>query len=292
MEQEKIYQIFVSSTYEDLKEERQAAMTAIIKSGNMPIGMEYFPSADYTIFDYIKKMINQADYYFLIIGGKYGSIDSSTGKSFTQMEYEYAKSLNIPIIVFPRKDIEKNIPAEKIEIDTTKRELLNNFRKEAMGRMSAGMWNTPAELGAAISTSIPQIIKDTPRIGWVRADSTDIEPDDFDYSQIAYTTHIDDPTFWEIDHDGETFTPQDITWKDIVVNVFPKINSMLSSRDIWGLIKNRCGEIRDTDFDSILLQMQKQQLIKSEVISYYEGGGEILYHLTSKGIAAMFRLTE
>lgn len=38
----KRYQIFISSTYEDLKEERQKVTQAILKLYHFPIGMEMF----------------------------------------------------------------------------------------------------------------------------------------------------------------------------------------------------------------------------------------------------------
>jgi len=37
------YQVFVSSTYEDLREERQQATQAILEAGCFPSGMETFP---------------------------------------------------------------------------------------------------------------------------------------------------------------------------------------------------------------------------------------------------------
>lgn len=42
---DKKYQIFISSTYEDLKEERSEVVATILKSNHFPIGMEMF-SAD------------------------------------------------------------------------------------------------------------------------------------------------------------------------------------------------------------------------------------------------------
>jgi hypothetical protein len=43
---DKKYQIFVSSTYEDLKEERDQAIKAILEMGHIPLGMEMFSAAD------------------------------------------------------------------------------------------------------------------------------------------------------------------------------------------------------------------------------------------------------
>ena len=42
----KKYQIFVSSTYEDLKEERDLVIEAILEMGHFPVGMEMFSTGD------------------------------------------------------------------------------------------------------------------------------------------------------------------------------------------------------------------------------------------------------
>lgn len=67
-------QIFVSSTFTDLKKERQAAVEAILKSGNIPAGMELFTSGNESQLETIKRWINESDIYCLILGGRYGSI--------------------------------------------------------------------------------------------------------------------------------------------------------------------------------------------------------------------------
>lgn len=72
------YTIFVSSTYIDLKEEREEIRNAIIKMGHIPVGMEYFPASNKTQWEIIKKLIDECDYYVLIIGGRYGSIEKES----------------------------------------------------------------------------------------------------------------------------------------------------------------------------------------------------------------------
>lgn len=39
-------QVFVSSTFTDLREERQAAVEAILSAGHIPAGMELFAAGD------------------------------------------------------------------------------------------------------------------------------------------------------------------------------------------------------------------------------------------------------
>lgn len=77
----KKYQVFISSTFVDLIQERQSAMRAVLDLGHIPSGMEIFPAADVEQFEYIKKVIDECDYYVLIIGARYGSVDEA-GLSF------------------------------------------------------------------------------------------------------------------------------------------------------------------------------------------------------------------
>lgn len=90
-------QVFVSSTYTDLIEERQAAVQAILDAGHIPAGMELFKAGNESQLKTIYKWIDASDVYMLILGGRYGSTESKSGKSYTQLEYEYALSKNIPV---------------------------------------------------------------------------------------------------------------------------------------------------------------------------------------------------
>lgn len=90
-------QVFVSSTYTDLIEERQAAVEAILDAGHIPAGMELFKAGNESQLKTIYKWIDESDVYMLILGGRYGSIETNSGKSYTQLEYEYALSKNIPV---------------------------------------------------------------------------------------------------------------------------------------------------------------------------------------------------
>lgn len=92
----KKYQVFVSSTYTDLIEERQEAVSAILDAGHIPAGMELFKSGREKLAT-IQKWIDDSDIFLLILGGRYGSIDKESGKSYTQMEYEYAMRQGKPV---------------------------------------------------------------------------------------------------------------------------------------------------------------------------------------------------
>lgn len=89
-----MYRVFVSSTYEDLQDERLKILNALLSISCIPSGMELFSAASEEQFSYIKKVIQDVDYFIIIIAGRYGSI-AKDGKSYTQKEFEYAQKLNI-----------------------------------------------------------------------------------------------------------------------------------------------------------------------------------------------------
>src|SRR5579862_9096926 len=90
-------QVFVSSTFSDLIPERQAAVEAILSSGHIPAGMELFSASNESQMEVIKQWIDESDVYLLILGGRYGSVEPKTEKSYTQLEYEYALSQGKPL---------------------------------------------------------------------------------------------------------------------------------------------------------------------------------------------------
>lgn len=69
------YQVFVSSTFRDLQDERREVMQALLEMDCIPAGMEMFPAADEQAWQLITGVIDQSDYYALIVGGRYGSTD-------------------------------------------------------------------------------------------------------------------------------------------------------------------------------------------------------------------------
>src|SRR5690606_30506422 len=97
-------QVFVSSTYEDLKIDRQAAVSAILKAGHIPAGMELFTSGDKSQMETIRRWIDESDVYMLILGGRYGSVEPTTGVSYTELEYDYALELEKPLFSVVIKD--------------------------------------------------------------------------------------------------------------------------------------------------------------------------------------------
>jgi hypothetical protein len=162
------YQIFVSSTFRDLEEERRVVIEQILNLGHIPVGMELFQAGDDTQWHYIKERILECDYYIVIVAERYGS-QGPDGKSYTQMEYEFAIANDVPVAAFLlHDDARKAWPKEHFEYQ--KIDEINKFRALCETRICQH-WKNADQLGAKVLSGLNEMFRRKPRIGWVRANS-------------------------------------------------------------------------------------------------------------------------
>jgi len=162
-------QVFVSSTFIDLKEERQAAVSAILKLGHIPAGMELFTANDKTQWETIERWIDESDAYMLILGGRYGSIDQVTGLSYTEKEFNYAIKKKKPLfsIVINEQALKEKIQkygTEVTELEYPKE--LKSFRTKVHKKMIS-FYDDVKDIQLAIMASLPQIADREDVSGWV-----------------------------------------------------------------------------------------------------------------------------
>lgn len=161
---ERKHQVFVSSTYKDLIEERQHVIHALLELDCIPAGMELFPAADEDAWTLIKEVIDNSDYYLLIVAGKYGS-QNPDGISFTEMEFDYASSIGKPIVSFIFHDVEQ-LTGAKIEKTEGLQEKLKHFKAKAEQK-HCKYWKNAEDLGGKVSRSLIQLKKKHPSDGWI-----------------------------------------------------------------------------------------------------------------------------
>lgn len=160
--------MFVSSTYLDLREERQSVIQALLIAGCIPAGMELFPAGNDEKWRLIQRVINECDYYVLVVGGKYGSLDPTTELSYTEMEFDYAESIGKPIMAFLHGAPGK-LTGDQIELEAELREKLDAFRAKVEAARMVKYWNTPAELPGHVALALMETREHYPAEGWVRA---------------------------------------------------------------------------------------------------------------------------
>ncbi len=162
----KKYQVFVSSTFTDLKDERQAVSRAILNLGHIPAGMELFPATDIDQLSFIKKVIDDCDYYLLIIGGRYGTT-TDEGLSYTELEFNYAFDSEKPILAFLHADVTE-LKAKNVDSDPEKSERLEAFRTKVKNGRIVQFWTSLDNLESKALVSLTTAFNDLPQTGWRR----------------------------------------------------------------------------------------------------------------------------
>ena len=173
-------QVFISSTYIDLIEERQAAVQAVLDAGHIPAGMELFKAGNTSQLETIYKWIDTSDVYMLILGGRYGSIEEKTGKSYTQLEYEYAIDKGLPVFsVVLRDDFLKrksDILGEERTIEKSNISQYNNFKNLVMSKIVREVSDCK-DIMLAVHTTLKDFMEEYKFVGWVRSNSTELNAD-------------------------------------------------------------------------------------------------------------------
>ena len=284
------FQVFVSSTFRDLQDERQQVIQALLELDCMPSGMELFPASDESKWALITRVIDDCDYYLVIIGGRYGSVDAE-GISFTEREYDYAVKVKIPVLAFLHSDPDV-IPAGKTELEPAARAKLDAFRVKAEQRMCK-YWRTPEELGGVVSRSLVQLMKLQPGEGWVRArfasNAEEIQKlrskiDDLtasleaarseppaDAKNLAQGSHV----FRVRCAVGGTESVAKLSWDSIFACLGPTMFDEASESDLEKTLEGKIAadaglerwrvDVRDEDFQTIKVQLRALGLIQKSV---------------------------
>ena len=171
-------QVFVSSTYTDLIQERQAAVEAILTAGHIPAGMELFTSGDETQLEVINQWIDESDIYLLILGGRYGSLEPKTGKSYTHLEYEYAINQGKPSFacVITEAAIDKRVKEKGLDVaETENASKLKDFRSFIFTKVHKP-WDDFKDIKITVSESLANFARRDDLQGWVRPNTEENIP--------------------------------------------------------------------------------------------------------------------
>lgn len=188
---EKKYQFFISSTYEDLKEEREKAIFTILSMEQFPVGMELFSAADEDQWDVISQTIDTSDYYVLIIGSRYGSIipagNPDAGISYTEKEFNHAVSKDIPVLAFIWDEtVAASTPSGESAEACAK---LREFKDQVKTGRYVKFFNNADQFATFLSQSIHKALQRGNRPGWVRTTEFDIEESHAKILQLMDRVH-------------------------------------------------------------------------------------------------------
>lgn len=312
---DKRYQVFISSTYSDLKEERSKVTQTIMALDCIPAGMELFPANDAEQFEFIKKIIDDCDYYILIIGGRYGSI-SNDGISYTEKEFDYAISKNIPIIAFLHSNI-NNLTVEKSDTDTEIKAKLIAFRDRAATGRLVKFWETADELNSQVAISLTKTIKTHPAVGWVRANfqasldvlqemnglrkelaelreyKLNVEKNNLSEDFTKTIAGLDDEIIFD-DSDGEKIHFK-ATWRYLFTLISPDLLGTPSNYSAVIQLKEALQRIKKSKYidnknvNAAKIHLSALGLIDLRMSKTTKGGSALFWFLTKKGKEEMYK---
>ena len=176
MVSKKKLQVFVSSTYTDLRDERQAAVEAILTAGHIPAGMELFAAGDESQMNVIKRWIDESDVYLLILGGRYGSLEAKSKKSYIHLEYEYALAQGKPLfaVVIDEKHAKERVKTHPLGtdvIETDNPQKLKKFRSLVTSKM-VKFWSDHKDIRLAIVETLGELSRREDLKGWIPGDES------------------------------------------------------------------------------------------------------------------------
>lgn len=323
---EKRYQVFVSSTYADLQEERRNVIQTLMEMDCIPSGMEIFPAVDEEQWAFIKRVISDCDYYILIIGGRYGSV-TSEGISYTEKEYDFAVSIGLKVIAFLHKNPE-DIPAKNSELDPLLRGKLESFRRRVSEGRLVKFWSKADELPGLVALSLSKTITTYPAIGWVRADqiaNVDIlnevndlrkqnqeleslvsqlkaqsaPPPTSDLAGLADKVKVFGNYKWASKGDWKDWELT-LTWGDLFALIAPYLlenpnDTLVKNTLKSSILKQKGIEYFNANLDDQIYQTVKVQLVALGLVNVNylqttQGGMALFWSLTSKGKGLLFQL--
>lgn len=321
---DKRYQVFVSSTYADLKEERRAVIQAVIEMDCIPAGMELFPAADEEQFAFIKRLIDDCDYYLLIIGGRYGST-TPDGISYTEKEYDYAVVRRLKVIALIHENPDE-IPFGKSEKDPALRERLQRFREKVSTNRLVKFWSSVKDLPGLVALSLANTIKTHPAVGWVRANKAASEEllteinslRKQNESLMAEVTELSsEPLVKSLARLDEKFTlcgkynsrflnhredswNVELTWQEIFAFISPYlamipadhyVKSVLTSAAFQRSSRDGYNEhLDDQTFRTVAVQLEALKLVKLTWAEKVGGGYSLFWSITPYGQRLMLKL--
>lgn len=175
-------QVFVSSTFIDLREEREKVIQGLLEADCFPAGMELFPASDDEKWQLIQGVIDDSDYYLLILGGRYGSVDVETELSYTEMEFDYAVKQGKPVMAFVHGKPDA-ISVGRTDKDSEKAKKLELFRAKVEKKM-VKPWTTAEQLPGFVAQALMKTRKAHPAVGWVRGDKAQTPEVELEISQL------------------------------------------------------------------------------------------------------------
>lgn len=150
--------IFVSSTYQDLGTYRKAIWELLGEYDVAIRGMEEFGARSATPLETCLIEVEQSDIYIGVIGFRLGSVQESTGKSYTQLEYERALELKKETLIYLIDEENARVPIKFIDRGTN-RDKLEAFKATLRDRHTVDTFVMEEDLVQKLRRDLSRYLK-------------------------------------------------------------------------------------------------------------------------------------
>ena len=148
--------IYLSSTYEDLKDYRGVVFHALRQAGYDVKAMEDYVAADKRPVDKCLADVAQADIYVGLFAFRYGYVPppehgNPEGLSITELEFRHAEKLGRPCLAFA---VSEDAPWPPKFIDGLKGERINRLREYLLTEKTASFFSSPHQLASLVQAAV------------------------------------------------------------------------------------------------------------------------------------------
>lgn len=149
--------VFISSTFEDLKNHRKEVWDILSKYDVNIRGMERFGARKEAPLETCLSEVEQSDIFVGIISYRLGTIDKKSAKSFVQCEYEKALELGREIFIYLIDDNEGIVNPKFVDFGE-KHEKLKAFKSILKERHTIDTFKTPDDLAEKLDEKFNELL--------------------------------------------------------------------------------------------------------------------------------------
>jgi len=143
---------FMSSPKGEMEDLRDAARDGALRARVLPVGMEFWGAKPVASLDTCYAELEKCDVVVLVVGHRYGYEHSTLGKAYTELEFEKAIELGIPVLAF----ISKSMKMDPQKVDPDDLAKLQGFKKrlQESDQVTFAEYESPQELDKLVHQSL------------------------------------------------------------------------------------------------------------------------------------------
>jgi hypothetical protein len=158
-----VTRVFISSTFQDLKDHREAVYLALRRLGHESVAVEGWAATDQRPLERSLADLRASDVAVFLVAWRYGYIPAGEQFSVTELEYRAARGAGIPCLVFLSSD---DAPWPKRYFDDDP-ENITRFRNHLCKEHGIAFFDTPDALALQVAASLH---------AWVASGARELSP--------------------------------------------------------------------------------------------------------------------